>query len=75
MAQILIRGLDDDVVKRLKRRAERAGRSLQSETKLILERAAGQSLAESLKTAAQWRTKVGRVAADSVQLLREDRQR
>lgn len=51
MADILIRGLDEDVVKRLKKRAKLAGRSLQSETKSILERAAGRSLEESLAIA------------------------
>ncbi len=37
MAQILIRDLDEDTVRKLKRRAERAGRSLEAEVKKILE--------------------------------------
>ena len=40
MAQILVRDLDQGVVERLKRRAKEDGRSLQSEVKAILERAA-----------------------------------
>jgi antitoxin FitA len=39
MAQVLVRNLDDDVVAKLKARAKREGRSLQSEVKLILVRA------------------------------------
>jgi plasmid stability protein len=75
MADVLIRGLDDDVLERLKRRAERAGRSLQSETKLILQRAAGRSLDESLAVAARWRTKLGKRKSDSVKSVAEDRRR
>ena len=37
MGQILVRNLDDRVVGRLKKRAGKAGRSLQAEVKLILE--------------------------------------
>ena len=39
MAQLLVRHLNDDVVKRLKQRAREHGRSLQSEAKTILEEA------------------------------------
>ena len=75
MADILVRGLKNDIVERLKRRAKTAGRSLQSETKLILEQAAGRTLDESLKVAAGWRKKLGKRSTDSVQALREDRDR
>ena len=40
MAQILVRGLDDALVARLKERARQSHGSLQSEVKLILEEAA-----------------------------------
>ena len=59
MADILVRGLDDEVVNRLKQRAALTGRSLQSETKIILERAAGRTLDESLAVAATWRERLG----------------
>ncbi|MEX0643641.1 MAG: hypothetical protein WD468_13135 [Pirellulales bacterium] len=75
MAQILVRGLEDDVVKRLKIRAELAGRSLQNETKLILEQAAGRTIDETLKVAAAWRKRLGKRSSDSAQALREDRAR
>lgn len=75
MADILVRGLDDETVKRLKERARRTGRSLQSETKLILEQAAGRTLNESLAVAAAWRSKLGKRSSDSAADQREDRGR
>jgi plasmid stability protein len=75
MADVLIRGVDDETLERLKKRAELAGRSLQSETKLILERAAGRTLGESLVVAAAWRKKRGKSTTDSVKALRQDRRR
>ena len=36
MAQVLVRNLDDEVVERIKRRAERNGRSLEAELRDIL---------------------------------------
>ena len=41
MPDILVRGLEAETVKRLKARADRHGRSLQSEVKMLVERAAG----------------------------------
>ncbi|QDU87527.1 hypothetical protein Pla175_08890 [Pirellulimonas nuda] len=75
MADILIRGLNPSTLDRLKRRAKAAGRSLQSETRLILEKAAGRTLDESLLAAARWRKKLGDRGVDSVQALNEDRDR
>lgn len=75
MPDLLIRNLDAKVLDRLKRRAKLYGRSLQSETRGILEQAAGQTLDEALSVAAGWRKKLGKRATDSVQALREDRDR
>ncbi|MCC7408482.1 MAG: hypothetical protein IT442_10445 [Phycisphaeraceae bacterium] len=75
MPDLLIRNLDDQTLKRLRRRARDAGRSLQSETRLILEKAAGRSLDESLQVAASWRKRLGKRSTDSAAILREDRQR
>lgn len=36
MAQVVVRNLDEDVKKRLKRRAQRHGRSMEEEVRLIL---------------------------------------
>jgi plasmid stability protein len=78
VADILIRGIDAEVVQRLKARAKRNGRSLQGEARLILENAAGHSLPEALAAAGQWRKKLarpGRRFTDAAALIREDRER
>ena len=76
MAQILIRDLDDETVKRLKDRARQHGRSLQGEARLILTHAAGIGFSDARKLARQWQRKLaGRELPDSTVLVREDRQR
>ncbi len=40
MAQVLVRGLDDRVIARLKARAQANSRSLEAELRLVLERTA-----------------------------------
>jgi plasmid stability protein len=76
MAQILIRDLDEETVRRLKDRARRHGRSLQGEAKLILMQAAGLGFHEARELARQWQKKLaGREVPDSTDLVREDRQR
>lgn len=76
MAQILIRDLTDQTVRRLKDRARRHGRSLQGEARLILTHAAGISFDDARKLARQWHKQLaGRELPDSTQLIREDRQR
>jgi len=75
---VLIRDLDEDVLERLKRRAERHGRSLQAELKRIVEGSARvdeedfwasiDELRESLDAA-------GGSFEDSARLVREDRER
>lgn len=76
MAQLLIRDLDDDTIKRLKAHAISQGRSLQKEVKLIIEEAAQQNHAEAWETVNRFRRhfeKTGRSFSDSVELIREDR--
>lgn len=76
MAQILVRNLDDRVVERLKIRAHRDGRSLQSEVKMILEQAAKADMAGARELAEAIRKKMGdRSFDDSAKLIREDRDR
>jgi plasmid stability protein len=75
MTDILIRGLDDETVKRLKDRAKRHGRSLQGEAKTLLATAAGLSMTEVLKVVRQSRKRLGRRFEDSVELIRKDRRR
>lgn len=76
MAQVLIRGLDDETVKRLKDRAQRHGRSLQAEARLILTQVAGLGFNDARKLARQWHSKLcRRDLPDSTESVREDRQR
>jgi plasmid stability protein len=77
MGQLLVRGVDDEAIERLKRRAESHHRSLEAELRDILEQASRQvdvSLAADL--ADKIRRKLeGRVHSDSAELIREDRER
>jgi plasmid stability protein len=76
MSDILVRGLNAQTLKRLKARARRHGRSLQGETKLLLERAAGADAADVAEMLGKWKKKfAGRRFSDSVDLIREDRSR
>jgi plasmid stability protein len=77
MRQILIRGLSERTVQRLKRRARSRGRSLQQEVKAILDREA-EILApgEAYTRASRWLDEMRRahgVFSDSAALIREDR--
>jgi len=76
MAQILVRDLDKDVVERLKKRAKKEGRSLQSEVKSILEQAAALDMQAARKLVDAIRKKISkRKMKDSTVLVREDRDR
>jgi plasmid stability protein len=76
VAQVLVRDLDPEVVRRLKDRARRGGRSLQVELKDILERASRQGAWDARTLAARIRRRLaGRVHSDTVDLLVEDRSR
>jgi len=77
MPDILVRGLAPDVLERLKLHAKRKGRSLQTEVKDILERAARLpdhvEIQEAIKRV---RTMFrGRRFSDSAVLIRRDRER
>jgi plasmid stability protein len=76
MAQILVRGLENEVVDRLKDRAASHGRSLESEARSILESATGFTVEEARRVVQGWQKRLaGRKFSDSVELLREDRRR
>jgi plasmid stability protein len=76
MAQILVRGLNDGIVARLKDRAALHGRSLESEARLILESAAGFTVEEARRVVDDWQKRLaGRQLSDSRKLLGEDRTR
>lgn len=79
MAQILVRGLGEEVVERLKIRARKDGRSLQSEAKRILEQSALEAKVDAKtarKISEEFHRKFrGRKFPDSSGLIREDRDR
>ena len=77
MADILIRGLPKEIVSRLKKRAASKGRSLQAELKEVLVDAARpEHFAKVREIARQMRLRTSvRPQTDSVDLIREDRDR
>lgn len=76
MGQLLVRNVDDDLIRRLKERAAAHERSAEAEHRAILEgalRPGGRGFAER---AARWRRlTAGREATDSAELIRGDRDR
>jgi len=76
MAQLLVRNLNRTVVERLRRRARRGGRSVESEVRAILEQAAQADMASARTLANRIRARLrGRRFSDSAALVREDRDR
>ena len=76
MPDILVRGLAPETLKRLKARAKRHGRSLQSEAKRLMEQAAGADREEIASMLDRWKQRLtGRKLTSSVDLIREDRGR
>lgn len=78
MGTVYVRRLDDDVVRRLKRRAADNNRSLESEARHILERAAEDGMTERTRSfaalAKHLRGKTGDVPQTPAEVLvREDR--
>jgi plasmid stability protein len=76
MAQVIVRHLQDETVRRLKARARRKGHSLERELRAILAAAARQDMAEFKATATAIRARyAGTPQTDSALLLRDDRDR
>jgi antitoxin FitA len=76
MAQVIVRHLEDETVRRLKERARRKGHSLERELREILAAAARQDMADFKSRAAAIRARYeGTPQTDSALLLREDRDR
>ena len=75
MASILVRGLDQRTVERLKERVRHHGRSLHREVKEILERAADAlTMREARQLSERWGRRLGGWSfSDSTRLIREDR--
>lgn len=76
MAQVLVRGLADDVLKKLKARAKRNGRSLEAELRRVMEESAEEDPGSFWEEADRIRASLaGRTFSDSAELIREDRER
>jgi plasmid stability protein len=76
VAQLTVRGVDPEIVRRLKVRAAEAGRSAEAELRVILERALGTSADDFWADAARLREQTrGRQHTDSADFIREDRDR
>jgi plasmid stability protein len=76
MADLLVRDVDDDLLRRLEEPATLYGRSIEAEHRAILAEALRPERDGFVKRAARWRElTAGRVTADSAQLIRTDRDR
>lgn len=74
MANVLIRDLDEVVLKQLKAAAKANGRSLQAEIHDVLRRANTRTLAETRRLSSHWLKQLRRSSrSDSAALIREDR--
>ena len=76
MPQLLVRDVPRDVVEALKRQASGHGRSAEAEHRAILEKALKAGREGFRARASQLRDAVrGRIAGESAELIREDRDR
>ena len=74
MPQLLVRGVPQDVVEALKRRATEHGRSAEAEHRIILEQALQAGRAGFWERAAELREEMrGRKLTNSTDLIRQDR--
>jgi hypothetical protein len=75
VGSILVRGLDQKTIERLKERARLNGRTLQQEVKALLECAAETlTMREARRQSERWSHRLGgRSMSDSAQFIREDR--
>lgn len=75
MGQLLVRGLDGDVIAGLRRRAARSGRSVEAEHRSILEAAVADERESFAEIAARLRAEGPRLTTDSADIIREFRDR
>ncbi|HEX3882935.1 MAG TPA: hypothetical protein VHW66_09775 [Stellaceae bacterium] len=74
MAQLLVRGLSEEIVENLKRRAAEHGRSAEAEHRSILEDTLSSKRSGFWERAAKLREETrGRITVDSTDLIRQDR--
>lgn len=76
MGQLLVRRVDEDLIRRLKQRAAAAGRSVEAEHRALLEAALRPGVADFAERARQLRARTrGGKTTDSAELIRADRDR
>lgn len=76
MAQVLIRGLDEKVLERLKAQAKKNNHSLEAELRQIIESSVQYTSEEAVLVSRWLREQLkGKKLTDSTELLREDRDR
>jgi antitoxin FitA len=76
VAQLTVRKVDPEIVRRLKLRAAQHGRSVEAEHRAILERLPGNGADDIWAAAARLRARTrGRQHTDSAELIRADRDR
>jgi plasmid stability protein len=76
MGELLLRNVDDNLIRRLKEQAAAHRRSVEAEHRAILERALRFGRDSFVERAARWRAlTTNRAAADSAELIRADRDR
>ncbi len=74
MANVLLRNVDDDVLKQLKAAAKAHARSLQAELHDVLRHASARSLVDTRRLSTRWLKRLRASShTDSAALLREDR--
>ncbi len=76
MAQLLVRGLPEETVQRLKERAARNGRSLEGEVREVLNSSASMlTLGEARAVSEAWHKRfAGRTFSDSAEIIRQERE-
>ena len=74
MGQLLVRKVDDELIRRLKQRAAMAGRSVEAEHRLLLEQALRPGKPSFIERARRHlQATRGRPHTDSAELIRADR--
>ena len=75
MGQLIVRGVDDQLIQTLKQRAARVGRSAEAEHRAILEQALRSETESFAEAAMRLRARTPHQTSESADLVRRDRDR
>ncbi len=75
MGQLIVRGLDDAIIRALKQRAARKGRAAEAEHRAILEEVLRSETETFAEAAARLRARTPPQVSDSTDIVRRDRDR